>query len=525
MTTPARNLVLVRRSLSELITAIDEDLTVAHAVGDPIVTRPVITDPATRLPTEPGALVIGVGISPGDVAADELARQYAAAGAAALVLRTASADDHQLLADLGSRHGLTTIAARAAVDWFMLARQIEEAAAPRGAEELSGVRIGDIFSFANLVAARTGGATAIVDATGQLLGFSSLPDQPLDELRRSTTVYMREREAVADDPDYQRLYAEIGPIHLFGAPGEFDRVAVAIRDEGQVIGTIWVIVAPGHAWREVAEHLVTLVSEATAHLSRVHGHSSVERSREAALLDALLRGEDVDRAAHQLGVAASTWIRLAMIVPSTPETAQPRRLTREIASWIRIVHRGALITERPGRTVVLFHGSDPARWRAIDTALEQFLGTSASIRDRATIVTSAPVTDLGALPGEFDRVQILASLTATTGHRAALVRMDRDWAKVESAVIAKNYRGHDGGRMRVLDRIREHDRSAGSAFWPTLLALVETHGSIAAAASALHVHQNTIRQRIERIRELFGVDVTDPNHAIWLAIATRTVSA
>jgi hypothetical protein len=59
----------------------------------------------------------------------------------------------------------------------------------------------------------------------------------------------------------------------------------------------------------------------------------------------------------------------------------------------------------------------------------------------------------------------------------------------------------------------------------TALAFVQHGGNAAAMARALHLHPQTIRYRLNRLRELFGDQLTDPDARFELELALRARSA
>jgi DNA-binding PucR family transcriptional regulator len=59
----------------------------------------------------------------------------------------------------------------------------------------------------------------------------------------------------------------------------------------------------------------------------------------------------------------------------------------------------------------------------------------------------------------------------------------------------------------------------------TALAFVQHGGNAAAMARALHLHPQTIRYRLTRLRELFGDELADPNARFELELALRSSRA
>ena len=67
------------------------------------------------------------------------------------------------------------------------------------------------------------------------------------------------------------------------------------------------------------------------------------------------------------------------------------------------------------------------------------------------------------------------------------------------------------------------DLSAGGRerLTTTLAVWLDEQGRLAAVAARLGVHPQTVRYRIERLRELFGAQLDDPDGRFWLALALR----
>jgi DNA-binding PucR family transcriptional regulator len=65
-------------------------------------------------------------------------------------------------------------------------------------------------------------------------------------------------------------------------------------------------------------------------------------------------------------------------------------------------------------------------------------------------------------------------------------------------------------------------RGARARAYETLRAWLDAHGDVAVAAAALHVHAQTVRYRLGRVREALGDDaLDDPAARLELALALR----
>jgi purine catabolism regulator len=78
--------------------------------------------------------------------------------------------------------------------------------------------------------------------------------------------------------------------------------------------------------------------------------------------------------------------------------------------------------------------------------------------------------------------------------------------------------------QEYLGRLAEHDKKRGG----TLMATLETwlhHGNVARTARALGVHRNTLLYRLERIRDITGLDLEDGATRLNLFVALRAREA
>jgi sugar diacid utilization regulator len=73
-----------------------------------------------------------------------------------------------------------------------------------------------------------------------------------------------------------------------------------------------------------------------------------------------------------------------------------------------------------------------------------------------------------------------------------------------------------------IKQLVDYDQSHGGALLATLQAFLLNAGDINSAAETLHVHVNTLRYRIRRIRELTDLDLRDPSTRFLTELNVRT---
>ncbi len=67
----------------------------------------------------------------------------------------------------------------------------------------------------------------------------------------------------------------------------------------------------------------------------------------------------------------------------------------------------------------------------------------------------------------------------------------------------------------------DYDEQKGADLVATLTSYLEYGGNYEATAQALAVHRNTLKYRLQRIRDISGRDLGDPDTGFNLQLATR----
>jgi DNA-binding PucR family transcriptional regulator len=79
----------------------------------------------------------------------------------------------------------------------------------------------------------------------------------------------------------------------------------------------------------------------------------------------------------------------------------------------------------------------------------------------------------------------------------------------------------EGYLPAVLGPLRDYDARRGSDLVGTLAAYFAAGASPRRAAGALHVHVNTVGQRLDRVTALLGPDWQSPDRALEIQLALR----
>jgi GAF domain-containing protein len=175
--------------------------------------------------------------------------------------------------------------------------------------------------------------------------------------------------------------------------------------------------------------------------------------------------------------------------------------------------RNGLSTVRDGLAVLVVPSDDPSlTGRQISAAMTRRLGSP------VTVGAAGPLDDPADLPAAF------AEASACT---QALLRLDRAGASVTTAdlgfagLLLSDSASAAHFVTRTLGPVIRYDDERASALLETLETYFATGQSLATSARRLHVHPNTVTQRLDRVKRLLGASWNSPDHALEVQLALR----
>lgn len=501
---------------------------------DPLVTCIAIHDPAEghadggTAPHPPGALVLGVGVADAQQAADLLAA-LGPAGAAGLVLRAQvpGGDPWAGPAAAGEAAGVPVLVA-AAVPWSQLVLLLRAVIdpAPAGARS-PGHPLGDLFTLSNTVAAALGGAVTIEDRASRVLAFSG--NQAVADAARVATVLGRQvpaewRDRLTAAGVFDRLYSSAEPIDVvLPVPGLHPRAAVAVRAGEEILGSIWAT-TDGPLDADRSRTLVSAARTAALHILEERAVESAGRRRRAELTACLLDGSPAaPDTTRRLGLPAGPFAVAAARLDGTPGLAADRqaglqRIADSLAMHLATVSPGAVTTVLDDTAYAVLPLVLPSTAR-IPADVRRTLQRLADRRDPPVAIgVSRPVERPARLA--VARADADAVLAVLPGHGRVADVADV-WAQVVFAQVPVPARLRDHFRTGPLAEVARYDAEHRTPLLESLRTYLESFGDVVGAATRLHVHPNTLRYRLRRIRELTGLDLDDADARLAVGLQLR----
>lgn len=417
--------------------------------------------------------------------------------------RRFSRDEVALLANLATLAAVTILQTRARADAESALRSLSEAheTVRRHTADLERAAAAH-DRFASLVL-EGGGVDDITAALSQLLGgWAVLLDDAGGCRSAHGPAPLGARESLAavaasGTLDAGRL-VEVGEVH-----------AVAVTAARERLGTLVVGGTPHLAdadqrtvERAAVVTALVLLFERTAN----EAHQSARNRLVSDLVSA--RGSVEDRLAMARAAGFDPQRPFCLLVLRGHEHATARSVLLAAGT---ATGDGSIVGAHDGDIVALVPGTEPDR-------LAKSVAARLGRRGLVTVAGVGPMSDVGQLPASLQEGTRTVAALVALGHRgtgAAATELGFAGLIVGSQPDVSDY------VRRVLGPVLAYDERRGTELLETLSAYFAAGSSPRHTATALHVHVNTVSQRLERLSALLGPDWQRPAAALEIQLALR----
>jgi len=387
-------------------------------------------------------------------------------------------------------------------------------------------------------------AVVIEDASFHLLAHAGGSGDPH---RKETIQRQGTPQRVLFDPQIQSMLREIeakrGPIKVPAFPHvgmSKERLIAPILTSNQVLGYISVLDSPTHN-----EELAFLALEQASLVLAL----SIAKERELAEVEGRVRGEFLgdllfgtygdeaaaQRRARHLGyplhgthvvmlvdIDDFRGFNRARQISEDAIQALKREFLRRVTAVVRTTYPRALVQGRSDSVVSLLPlGTEPGdhqtKVQALGMQVKQSIaewkpGFTVSVGFSGP--TEAPT---GVAAAQREVTSVMDSLARFKRWGQVVAVPELGLTGLLAAVADERLVDY---AQRLLGPLVEHDRARNGSLVATLRAYLET-GEQQQAAQRLRVHPNTLRYRLDRIREIGGFELEDSETRLNLAVALR----
>lgn len=384
------------------------------------------------------------------------------------------------------------------------ARVIERSEAIHRALTRAATSAASLEALARTLAGETALDVAIVSTDGDVLAFTGAADDR--PVLGALAEAVPHRSRGVGEPDASSAIEDLRGVVETYAWG----VRSAVHVQGAAVADVWLLGrrgAPGALERRAVEHAALVSALRLAHQREL---ATVASRLRRSFVDDLLEGRMdaaglVAERAHVAGFSVGGRYRVALAeldltLPLVREGFERREAALDRVREM-LVGFGApdLTTTSSNRVFVLLPEGIEAEdlWRALADP-------------GATLVVSAAHAGVEGVRVGFEEA------------RASLRHVPRGgFARYDDLLLPRAVRGEVAAQRALVDqfvRPLAADRS-GERLVETLFSLARHDFVLKATAESLGVHISTLRHRLERIEELLGADVRDPDVRLRLRVA------
>ncbi len=282
------------------------------------------TTPHSELEAPAGSILLGLGLHPAEPKTIEVIRKAAVAGFGAVIIKQYGRELGATIA-AADQAGIALLTVDDEMGWLQLDALVGSAlnASAEADSSLSTLGVGDLFALANAIAAMVGGATTIENLQEQILGYSTLPHQPIDEDRRQGILGRQVPFLPENAAQYASVFRSRSAVRIKGVGDALDRLAIAVRAGKEPLGSIWVVDVNGDLDPAAERALVRAADIAALHMLRARSAYDLARQQRADLLRKLMDGgDDATLVAEQLGLRRSGPFVVAAFQPAMGQASE-----------------------------------------------------------------------------------------------------------------------------------------------------------------------------------------------------------
>lgn len=294
------------------------------------------------------------------------------------------------------------------------------------------------------------------------------------------------------------------------------RLIVVAQPGSQPLGTVALIDpdrTAGPSEKVALEHANTVLKLELAHL-RALGEAELRLRRD--LVEELLAGTDASSAqarARALGYDLARPHRVVVVANGTRH-GDHEALYHAVRRAVRTTGVGSLLAYRPGGVAVL--SDTDQNWEQFRVAVIAQMGVQGSCR----VGVGAPCTQPPEFPRSHGQAQLALKIQVATGSPEQ-VTVFEDLGIYQLLSQIANVGSVEAFIHSWLGPLLDYDAAKDAQLVETLSCYLECGGNYDLTAKSLSLHRSTLRYRLQRIRDISGRDLNDPDSRFNLQLATR----
>ncbi|MDQ4033640.1 MAG: helix-turn-helix domain-containing protein [Actinomycetota bacterium] len=292
---------------------------------------------------------------------------------------------------------------------------------------------------------------------------------------------------------------------------------IALAQPGSAVLGVIALVDPdrtaGDSEKVALEHASTVLTLELAHLQALR---ETELRLRRDLVEELLVGTDPETAqdrARALGYDLARPHRV-LIVTNGNQRIDHEAFFHAVRRAMRDTGAGSLLTARPGGVAVLCDADHD--WEQFRAKIIARMGSRGNCR----VGVGGPCTEPLEFPRSHEQAKLALRMQIATGCPERVSVFEHLGVYQLLSEIA-NIGSVECFIHRWLGALLDYDTTKDAELVETLFCYLECGGSYDLTAKRLSLHRSTLRYRLQRIREVSGHELHDPDTRFNLQLATR----
>lgn len=393
------------------------------------------------------------------------------------------------------------------------------------------LRGGDLPNLAETLATLLQRAVLIEDTAFQVLANS--PQGPVDAARQRSVVHGYTTPEVArrllEAGIYDQLLKNMAPMHVPPMPDlgmALHRLVVPIIVDREIYGYIWIVIGdePLSDVNELAiNHGATV---AALIMLKEQAVREAQESMRGDFLNQLLRGETTSASllerAQQLNYHLDRAHQVLLIQGRPQSGGNPRALIDVIRQWLRHRNREALLDRRDNGLIMVIESSDNITGQKLAQAMMDDLNQPAH---RLLIglgsVYGTEQEDPTGVRRSYEEAREAVRVATAMGQREGVAAFNDLGLLHWLYHVPPEHRAGNSYVQHIQTLVR-YDAKNKTDLIKTLEIYLDHGAALVDAAATLYIHRNTLLHRLERIKQLCGLDLRDPNQRLNIHVALKS---
>lgn len=383
-----------------------------------------------------------------------------------------------------------------------------------------------LFALANTIARTFGGSVAIEDHQRSILAHSSVPGQAIDELRTTGILFRRAGDAPVNEDRYREVLEAEGPVRFIRYGDYLPRAAIAVRAGTIPLGSIWVLDpeddkpqgAPlSEEKARVLEQAATMAAGTLLEVWKASSRASSRR--ESALRRVLIAAaqqgdrEELDPAGDGVGVI------LAATVAAGPRSAGRIAEARAVFARHLAMYVPNVVVSAEANEIIALCPTERVE-QVREWATSALADLSDDTASGMQVGVSDPHSISSRLPFAANEARDVARHSRSADEPVGTV------ARVRTQLFLAACRAQlELDDRLLLPEVREllDGGESKQQMVDTLECWLSEAGSVARTAERLRVHEQTVRYRLKRLREIMPLDGSRPDYLLTLWAQLRAM--